>query len=76
MENHRVFLRFNDGVQGEADLKDVIDRYKIAAPLIDPEKFAKFYFDSWPTLCWECGFDIAPEALYQKVINSLSKDQN
>jgi len=75
VENHKVFLRFNHGVQGEADLKDVIDRYRVAAPLSEPAEFAKFHLDSWPTLCWECGFDIAPEALYQMVIDSLSRAQ-
>jgi hypothetical protein len=28
------------------------------------ENFARFYLDSWPTLAWECGFDISPESLY------------
>ena len=27
----------------------------------------KFFFDSWLTLAWECGFDISPESLYFRV---------
>jgi len=66
--NHTVYLRFNDGTQGEADLRDVIERYAIAAPLMEPSLFSKFRLDSWPTLCWDCGFDIAPETLHRKVL--------
>jgi hypothetical protein len=60
----KVFLKFNTGESGEVDLKKTIFKYKIAESLRDPEAFSKFYLDSWPTLAWECGFDIAPESLY------------
>ena len=66
IEGHVVFLRFNDGLCGKVDLKEKIDQYEIAHSLKDPVEFSKFYLDSWPTLAWECGFDIAPESLYQK----------
>ncbi len=62
----RVFLRFNDGKSGEVDLKDTVFRYAVASPLRNPESFSRFHLDSWPTLAWDCGFDIAPETLYEK----------
>jgi hypothetical protein len=65
MGEHVVFLRFNDGLCGKVDLKEKISKYEIANSLKDPVEFSKFYLDSWPTLAWECGFDIAPESLYQ-----------
>ena len=61
----RVFLRFNDGRSGEVDLEDLVHKHAFAAPLREPEEFSRFYFDSWPTLAWDCGFDIAPETLYE-----------
>lgn len=61
-----VFLKFNTGRFGEVDLKDIIYKYDIASSLRDPKKFAEFYLDSWPTLAWECDFDIAPETLYER----------
>jgi len=67
---HTVFLQFNDGTQGQVDLRDVIDRYAIATPLKNPVEFSKFYLDSWPTLCWDCGFDIAPETLHRRVLEN------
>jgi len=63
-EGFKIFLRFNTGESGEVDLRDVIHRYEIAEPLRDPVRFSQFYLDSWPTLAWDCGFDIAPESLY------------
>lgn len=61
----RVFLRFNDGKCGEVDLKDTVYKYAAASPLRDPESFSRFHLDSWPTLAWDCGFDVAPETLHQ-----------
>ena len=50
---------------GEADLKEFIFKFQIATPLREPSEFAKFHLDEWPTLTWDCGFDIDPEYLYQ-----------
>jgi hypothetical protein len=62
-----VCLKFNTGEAGEADLKDIIYKYKNAETLRDPVNFKNFYLDNWPTLAWDCGFDISPESLYFKV---------
>ncbi len=67
IKDFKVFLKFNTGESGEVDLKNLVYKYKIAEPLRDTRAFAKFYLDSWPTLAWECGFDIAPESLYYMV---------
>jgi hypothetical protein len=66
IEGYRIWLRFNTGEIGEVDLSDLIQRYAAAAPLRDMERFRVFYLDAWPTLAWECGFDVAPETLYQR----------
>ncbi|MBT8490135.1 MAG: DUF2442 domain-containing protein [Deltaproteobacteria bacterium] len=71
IENFKVFLKFNTGEAGEVDLRDVIHQYKIAEPLRDPVRFSRFYLDSWPTLAWDCGFDIAPESLYFRVTGKV-----
>ena len=63
-EDYKVFLRFNTGESGEIDLKEVVHKYKAAEPIRNKDNFSNFYLDSWPTLAWECGFDIAPESLY------------
>lgn len=65
--DYRIWLRFNTGESGVVDLSDLIRKYKAAAPLVDPAEFGKFYLDGWPTLAWPCGFDLAPESLYERV---------
>ena len=60
MDNYRVYLKFNTGESGIVDLEDLIMNYKAAEPLQDRQKFSEFFLDSWPTLAWECGFDVAP----------------
>lgn len=64
---YRVRLRFDTGEEGVTDLGDVITNYKAARPLLDQSEFAKFTLDEWPTLVWPCGFDLAPEMLYERI---------
>lgn len=72
-----VYLEFNTGEAGEVDLQDIIYKYNDAESLRDPAKFSQFYLDSWPTLAWECGFDIAPESLYRRLLEKrLDKVEN
>jgi hypothetical protein len=65
-----VYVEFNTGESGEIDLEDIIYKYKQAEPLQNTDEFSRFYLDSWPTLAWECGFDIAPESLYRRLIET------
>lgn len=64
--DYRVWLRFNTGESGVADLRELVFRHKVAQPLREPEAFQAFFLDEWPTLAWACGYDIAPETLYEK----------
>ena len=64
IEDYKIFLKFNTGESGKVDLEQTIYKHKISTPLRKKENFSNFILDSWPTLAWECGFDIAPETLY------------
>jgi hypothetical protein len=64
-EEYRVRLSFDAGEEGVADLRETILKYEAARPLLDCVEFAKFTLDEWPTLVWPCGFDVAPEMLYE-----------
>jgi hypothetical protein len=66
LDDFRIFLRFNDGKSGIVDLKETVYKHTAASPLRESEAFSKFYLDSWPTLAWDCKFDVAPETLYDK----------
>jgi hypothetical protein len=67
LDGYRIWLKFNTGESGEVDLHDMVFKYNAAAPLRDVEKFKQFVLDSWPTLTWDCGFDVSPETLYARV---------
>ncbi len=67
LEDFKIYLKFNTNKSGIVDLESVIKKYKIAKPLLNKKAFSAFYLDSWPTLAWDCGFDIAPESLYDQL---------
>jgi len=60
----RIYLCFNDGVEGEVDLRDDLWG-EVFEPLRDPSYFAQFSVDD--TLVWPNGADFAPEFLYERV---------
>ncbi|MEY4299954.1 MAG: hypothetical protein RIR25_1190 [Verrucomicrobiota bacterium] len=70
VKDHLVSIEFSDGASGVIDLRDVVSKYEAAAELRDPAKFAQFQLDEWPTLAWPCGFDLAPEYLYELLTGS------
>ena len=63
---HRVALTFDTGESGVVDLSDLVAKYAAAHSLRDPALFACFTLDDWPTLTWDCGFDVSPETLYAR----------
>ena len=75
IKDFKIYLKFNTGESGEVDFRDIVYKYKIAEPLRDPAYFSKFYLDSWPTLAWDCGFDVAPESLYFRATDKSQIDK-
>ena len=76
ISDYKIFLRFNTGETGEVDLRDIVYKYPIAEPLRNCEIFSHFYLDSWPTLAWDCGFDVAPESLYLRATGKSVQESN
>jgi hypothetical protein len=70
VRGHLIDIEFSDGVSGVVDLRDTVSRYEAASEIRDPAKFADFHLDEWPTLVWPCGFDLAPEYLYELLTGS------
>lgn len=67
LDGYRVWIRFDDGTQGEVDLSDLVGKGVFAA-WSDPEEFKKVFIDPEShTLAWSGGIDLAPDALYQDV---------
>jgi hypothetical protein len=68
--NFRVWIRFENGVEGEADLSDLAGRGVFRRWTDDPEEFARVAVDPESgTLVWPGGLDVAPDRLYSEVVS-------
>ena len=62
-----IWLRFNDGAEGEVDLAGELEG-EVFGPLKDINKFKSFKVDPiLGTIVWENGADLAPEFLYENI---------
>lgn len=67
LHNYVIWLRFNDGAEGEIDLKEELEG-EMFEPLRDLDKFQRFQVDpELETIVWENGADLAPEFLYDNM---------
>ena len=65
---HRLYLRFEDGVEGEVDLSDLVELEGVFAPLREPAEVAKVRLDTeLGTVCWPNGADLDPDVLYSTI---------
>ena len=65
---HRVFVKFEDGVQGEVDVAEMVAFEGVFAPLRDPTRFAEVrVHPDLGTVYWPNGADLDPDVLYAKV---------
>ena len=65
LHDYVIWLRFNDGAQGEVDLAGELDG-EMFSPLRDIEQFKRFGIDpDLETIVWENGADLAPEFLHE-----------
>jgi hypothetical protein len=65
--DYTVWVRFEDGTEGEIDLSEEL-RGPVFEPLLDRSYFARLRVNSETgTVEWPNGADLAPEFLYAKV---------
>jgi hypothetical protein len=70
--DYRVWLRFQDGTEGEIDLKNELWG-EVFEPLKDLSYFQKLRVDpELNTIVWPNGADLAPEFLYQQLRPNFS----
>ncbi len=68
VRDYIVWLRFEDGVEGEADLSDLVFKPSDwIAPLRNIEYFKKFKVRG-SSIEWPNRFDVAPESLHLRVL--------
>jgi hypothetical protein len=63
---HRLWLRFEDGVEGEVDLRDVVEEFRgVLAALLDPAFVAQVrVHPEFGTITWPGELDLDPVVLY------------
>jgi hypothetical protein len=65
VDSYRLKLRFDDKSEGIVDLKPIIERGGVFAPLGDPDFFRQVCVNTdIGTICWPNGADVCPDTLY------------
>jgi hypothetical protein len=71
----RLRVRFDDGVEGEVDVRETGPFVGVFAPLASPVYFARVTVNGdFGTVAWPNGADIDPEVLYAKVTGRPTPD--
>jgi hypothetical protein len=66
LNGYCLYLRFDDGAEGELDLASLVRFDGVFAPLADTRRFAEVRVNpDTGTIEWPNGADIAPETLYE-----------
>jgi hypothetical protein len=67
-EGFRVWVRFEDGLQGEVDLSHLAGQGVFRRWVDNPSEFAQVSVDPESgTIVWPGGLDVAPDRLYSDV---------
>jgi hypothetical protein len=65
LQGYRIYLRFEDGAEGEIDLSKLVRFEGVFAPLADPVKFRELQVHpELGTIYWPNGADLDPDVLY------------
>lgn len=73
IDGYKVWIAFDDGKKGEIDLTNKLkNRGGVFEPLQNINYFKNFKIEN-DTLSWENGADLAPESLYELLIQQNKK---
>lgn len=74
LTGYRIWVRFEDGLEGEADLSELAGRGVFRRWIESPAEFFQASVDSESgTVVWPGGLDVAPDRLYGDVLRSSEK---
>jgi len=68
LDGYRLYLRFEDEVEGSVDIAELIEFTGVFAPLRERDYFVQVRADlELGTICWPNGADLDPDVLYAQV---------
>jgi hypothetical protein len=73
LANYRIWLRYDDGTEGEVDLADLAGRGVFKA-WDDPAFFGAVRVASHGAVEWGAGLDLCPDALYLRLTGRSPED--
>lgn len=72
LNEYRLRIRFEDGVEGIVDVSELVQFSGVLAPLADPTYLAQVRVNpDTGTICWPNGADLDPDVLYSVVTGEL-----
>ena len=70
LDDYQLAVTFDDGVQGVISLKE-----RLFGPVFEPLRnsatFKQAFVDEFGAVAWPNGADLAPDALYERLSNSV-----
>lgn len=73
LQPYRIWLRYDDGVQGEVDLSDLAGRGVFAA-WDDPAVFNRVRLGSHGAIEWSPNLDLCPDAMYLRLTGKAAEE--
>ncbi len=73
LEGYRVWLHFDDGVEGEADLSHLVGQGVFAA-WADYDFFRQARLADFGSLTWPGDLDLCPDALWLRITGKAPED--
>jgi hypothetical protein len=72
---YRLWIRFEDGIEGELDFQPLLSFSGVFEPLSDPDYFSRVRVNSeLGTICWPNDADFDPLVLYAYLTNQPIPD--
>jgi hypothetical protein len=68
LDGYRLWVRFDDGVEGEVDMNQLVrsPRAGVFAALADPDMFAQAHVEHG-AVTWPGELDLAPDAMHDEI---------